>query len=309
MESTLWKLKNLLGDEGVLANEPMKAHTSFRIGGPADILLRPRTAAELKDALGILREAGIPWRVIGNGSNLLVCDEGISGAVIEVAERFSQICADGEHINAQSGALLSKVAHLALQAELTGFEFAAGIPGTLGGAVVMNAGAYGGEMKDVLESVTVLTAEGEVLSLDAGDLDLGYRHSCIPAKGHIVLGVRLKLRKGRLADIQATTQDLNQRRTSKQPLHLPSAGSTFKRPVGRFAGQLIEEAGLKGLRYGDAQVSDKHCGFVVNLGGASCREVLTLIRLVQRVVANRTGVSLETEVKMIGRGFDARTDG
>lgn len=307
MEQLVLKLKNLLGEEGALVNEPMKAHTSFRIGGPADLYLRPGTAAELKEAVLLLNEAGIPWRIIGNGSNLLVCDAGIAGAVIELADRFAQLCRDGDCINAQSGALLSRVASLALQEELTGFEFAGGIPGTLGGAVVMNAGAYGGEMKDVLESVTVLTRSGEVLSLAAGDLELGYRHSCIPAREYIVIGVRLRLQPGNRDAITALTNDLTQRRTSKQPLHLPSAGSTFKRPVGHFAGQLIEEAGLKGVRFRGAQVSEKHCGFVVNLGDAACTDVMTLIRLIQRVVYNRSGVLLEPEVKLIGRGFDAHT--
>lgn len=307
MEQLVLKLKNLLGEEGALVNEPMKAHTSFRIGGPADLYLRPGTAAELKEAVLLLNEAGIPWRIIGNGSNLLVCDAGIAGAVIELADRFAQLCRDGDCINAQSGALLSRVANLALQEELTGFEFAGGIPGTLGGAVVMNAGAYGGEMKDVLESVTVLTRSGEVLSLAAEDLELGYRHSCIPAREYIVIGVRLRLQPGNRDAIAALTNDLTQRRTSKQPLHLPSAGSTFKRPAGHFAGQLIEEAGLKGVRFRGAQVSEKHCGFVVNLGDAACTDVMMLIRLIQRVVYNRSGVLLEPEVKLIGRGFDAHT--
>lgn len=299
------RLKSVLDEEGVLINEPMSGHTSFRIGGPADYLIRPRSSDELKLALDILRESNIPWQVIGNGSNLLVCDAGISGAVIEIADRFSLLCVDGHHINAQSGALLSAVANLALNASLTGFEFAGGIPGTLGGAVVMNAGAYGGEMKDVIESVTVLTPDGDVITLDNKELALGYRHSIIPEKNYIVLGVRLCLKPGDREIILETTRDLTERRTSRQPLHLPSAGSTFKRPPGYFAGQLIEDSGLKGVRYGDAQVSEKHCGFVVNVGSASCHEVFTLIQLVRRVVQNRCGVNLEPEVRLVGRRFDA----
>ncbi len=299
------KLKEILGADGVLDKEPMSAHTSFKIGGPADILVRPGSVEELKACLALLREHHVPWQIIGNGSNLLVSDAGIEGVVIEMCDRFSQVCVDGCHINAQSGVLLSVVASRAVNANLTGFEFAGGIPGTLGGAVVMNAGAYGGEMKDVIESVTVLTQEGEVHCLDAGQLELRYRHSCIPEKGYVVLGVRLRLQQGNPDVIREITRDLTQRRTSKQPLHLPSAGSTFKRPPGHFAGQLIEESGMKGVRYGDAQVSEKHCGFVVNTGNASCHEVMSLIRLVQRVVRNRFGILLETEVKVIGRTPDA----
>lgn len=305
IEQIAKELQSVLGEGSVLLGEPMSAHTSFRIGGPADLLVRPRSIDELKLCLSKVRQGGLPWRVIGNGSNLLVCDSGIEGVVIEIADQFSQTCVDGCHINAQSGVLLSVVANQALKAGLTGFEFAGGIPGTLGGAVVMNAGAYGGEMKDVIESVTVLTPEGEVLSLLGEQLQLSYRHSVIPEKGYIVLGVRLRLNPGDPEIIQETTRDLTHKRTSKQPLHLPSAGSTFKRPEGHYAGQLIESSGLKGIRYGDAQVSDKHCGFVVNLGNATCEEVITLIRLVRRVVKNRYGVDLEPEVKMIGRGFDA----
>ncbi len=298
-------LKNILGEDGILVNEPMRGHTSFRIGGPADLLVRPCCTEELKACLKVFREYEVPWQVIGNGSNLLVCDDGIAGAVIEISDRFNQLCVEGSHINAQSGALLSAVAKQALNAHLAGFEFAGGIPGTLGGAVVMNAGAYGGEMKDVIESVTVLTPAGDVLSLEASQLELDYRHSCIPEKGYIVLGVRLRLEPGDPEVMLKTTQELTHKRTSKQPLHLPSAGSTFKRPEGHFSGQLIETSGLKGVRFGDAQVSEKHCGFVVNVGSASCYDVLTLIQLIRRVVLNRYGVELEPEVKLIGRSFDA----
>lgn len=301
------ELKNIMGSDSVLINEPMHAHTSFRIGGPADILVRPRSIEELRACLKVFRENEVPWRILGNGSNILVCDTGIAGAVIEISDQFSQISIDGNHINAQSGALLSQVANQALQAHLTGFEFAGGIPGTLGGAVVMNAGAYGGEMKDVIESVTVLDQLGEVQSLDVEMLELGYRHSCILEKEYVVLGVRLCLKHGDPQVILETTKDLTHKRTSKQPLHLPSAGSTFKRPDGHFAGQLIETSGLKGVRYGDAQVSEKHCGFVVNVGNASCHDVITLIGLVRRVVLNRFGVDLEPEVKLVGRSFDAET--
>lgn len=296
-----------LGVDGVLINEPMSAHTSFRIGGPADLLVRPRSVEELKACLKVFRDHAVPWQVIGNGSNILVCDTGIAGAVIEISDRFNQLCVDGDCINAQSGALLSVVANHALNAHLTGFEFAGGIPGTLGGAVVMNAGAYGGEMKDVIESVTVLTPDGDVLSLDTEQLELEYRHSCIPRKGYIVLGARLCLNPGDPDIILETTRNLTHKRTSKQPLHLPSAGSTFKRPAGHFSGQLIETSGLKGIRYGDAQISEKHSGFVVNVGNASCQEVITLIRLVKRVVKNRFDVDLEPEIKLVGRSFDAES--
>lgn len=299
------KLTEIIDDKGLMINEPMARHTTFRIGGPADILLIPDTAQQLKEMLAVLRECDVPWQIIGNGSNMLVCDNGVEGAVIQLADGFSGICVDGDCINAQSGALLSTIANAALGAGLQGFEFAAGIPGTIGGAVVMNAGAYDGEMKDVLESVMVVTAEGELLELSVDQLALGYRTSCIQEKRYIVIGVRIRLEKGVALEIDARMKDYAERRSSKQPLHLPSAGSTFKRPVGSFAGKLIEESCLRGLRYGDAQVSEKHCGFVVNLGNADCYQVMTLINLIRRVVKNRTGVTLEPELRLIGRGFDA----
>jgi len=297
-------IKKVVGPDRVLRNEPMSKHTSFRIGGPADILVQPENIREFCELQELMVQESLPWQVIGNGSNLLVCDSGIAGIVVQLGDSFSKVSIEGTIICCQGGALLSVVASRALEAGLTGFEFAGGIPGTVGGAVVMNAGAYGGEIKDVLESVTVLTPEGSVVVLEADDLNLAYRHSSVAENHFVVLEVVLNLTQGDPEEIRAVTKELTQRRVSKQPLHLPSAGSTFKRPNGYFAGQLIEEAGLKGVRYGDAQVSEKHCGFVVNVGKATCHDVWTLMQLIRRVVRDRSGVLLEPEVRLIGREYD-----
>ena len=242
----------------------------------------------------------MPYYIVGNGSNLLVSDKGYEGVIIQIFKAMNQITVDGEMITAQAGALLSAVASRALDAELTGFEFAAGIPGTLGGACVMNAGAYGGEMKDVLENVTVLTEDGEFVTLAKEKLELGYRTSVIAKKGYIVVEAEIRLKKGNPAEIKAYMDELREKRVSKQPLEYPSAGSTFKRPEGYFAGKLIQDADLRGFQVGGAQVSEKHCGFVINKDNATASDVVELMRQVSQKVEEKFGVTLEPEVKRLG---------
>ena len=284
----------------ILVAEPMKNHTTFRIGGPADALALPKTPEEVAEVVRFCHEHAQPYYVLGNGSNLLVSDEGYRGIVLQLYRNFNDIQVNGEMITVQSGAMLAAVARTAYQNGLTGLEFASGIPGPIGGAVVMNAGAYGGEMKHVLREVTVLTKEGEVLAIPAKALELGYRTSVIPKNGWIVLGAVLQLKKGDPEQILARMEELKEQRITKQPLDLPSAGSTFKRPEGYFAGKLIMDAGLRGFTVGGAQVSEKHCGFVVNRGNATAADVWKLICEVKRRVKEMTGVELEPEVKLLG---------
>ena len=284
----------------ILVAEPMKNHTTFRIGGPADALALPKTPEEVAEVVRFCHEHAQPYYVLGNGSNLLVSDEGYRGLVLQLYRNFNDIQVNGETITVQSGAMLAAVARTAYQTGLTGLEFASGIPGPIGGAVVMNAGAYGGEMKNVLKEVTVLTKEGEVLVIPAKALELGYRTSVIPKNGWIVLGAVLQLKKGDQEQILARMEELKEQRIIKQPLDLPSAGSTFKRPEGYFAGKLIMDAGLRGFTVGGAQVSEKHCGFVVNRGNATAADVWELICEVKRRVKEMTGVELEPEVKLLG---------
>ena len=284
----------------ILVAEPMKNHTTFRIGGPADALALPKTPEEVAEVVRFCHEHAQPYYVLGNGSNLLVSDEGYRGLVLQLYRNFNDIQVNGETITVQSGAMLAAVARTAYQTGQTGLEFASGIPGTIGGAVVMNAGAYGGEMKNVLKEVTVLTKEGEVLVIPAKALELGYRTSVIPKNGWIVLGAVLQLKKGDQEQILARMEELKEQRITKQPLDLPSAGSTFKRPEGYFAGKLIMDAGLRGFTVGGAQVSEKHCGFVVNRGNATAADVWKLICEVKRRVKEMTGVELEPEVKLLG---------
>jgi UDP-N-acetylmuramate dehydrogenase len=280
--------------------EPMKKHTTFRIGGPADLFVIPDSEKCLTRVVDYCRRSGTPFNIVGNGSNLLVSDEGYRGVIIQIGRNLSDITVIGEQIHAQAGALLSTVAHRALDASLTGMEQVSGIPGTLGGALTMNAGAYGGEMKDITQEVTVLTADGKIVTLKAQDLQFGYRTSIIQKENMIVLSAVLKLQSGDRDKIQETMNELRGRRQEKQPLDMPSAGSTFKRPEGYFAGALIDEAGLRGYRVGGAQVSEKHCGFVVNKGGATAADVRKLIDDVKQIVYDDSGVILEPEVRMLG---------
>ena len=299
-QKVIEKFWNLLGKDRVLVDEPMKRHTTFRIGGPADFFLLPSTVDEVRGILEICREEELPYFILGNGSNLLVSDKGYRGVIIQLYRNFSNISVEGNEICASSGALLSQIAAAARNASLTGFEFAGGIPGTLGGAVFMNAGAYGGELKDVLKEAVVMTEQGEILTLPVEKLDMGYRTSRIKKAGYLVLEARLVLEQGDMDKIRDTTKDLTEKRVSKQPLEYPSAGSTFKRPEGYFAGKLIMDAGLRGYQVGDAQVSEKHCGFVINKGNATAADVLTLIENVREKVQEQFGVTLEPEVKVLG---------
>ena len=299
-QKVIEKFWNLLGKDRVLVDEPMKRHTTFRIGGPADFFLLPSTVDEVRGILEICREEELPYFILGNGSNLLVSDKGYRGVVIQLYRNFSNISVEGNEICASSGALLSQIAAAARNASLTGFEFAGGIPGTLGGAVFMNAGAYGGELKDVLKEAVVMTEQGEILTLPVEKLDMGYRTSRIKKAGYLVLEARLVLEQGDMDKIRDITKDLTEKRVSKQPLEYPSAGSTFKRPEGYFAGKLIMDAGLRGYQVGDAQVSEKHCGFVINKGNATAADVFTLIENVREKVQEQFGVTLEPEVKFLG---------
>ena len=300
MQKLIEALREAAGAQCILEQESMKKHTTFRIGGPADIFAVPDTIEKAAKIIGICREQKVPFYVIGNGSNLLVSDQGYRGVVVQVYKNLSAIEIKGDIITAQAGAMLSVIAKKAMTASLTGFEFASGIPGTVGGAAVMNAGAYGGEMKQVLTEVTVLTREGELRRIPSEELKLGYRYSVIPEKGWIVLEAKLKLHRGDYDMIKARMDELKEKRVEKQPLELPSAGSTFKRPEGYFAGKLIMDAGLRGFSVGGAQVSEKHCGFVVNTGEATAKDVRDLIREVSRQVKTKFGVELEPEVKMLG---------
>ncbi len=288
------------GTERVLFEEPMKRHTTFRIGGPAEVFCMPESFNEIRRVLEICKEEKLPYFILGNGSNLLVSDKGYRGVVIQLDRNYGEIRVEDTEIYASAGALLSTIAVTARRASLTGFEFAGGIPGTLGGAVVMNAGAYGGEMKDVLRKVTVMDQNGEIFEIPVEKLEMGYRTSVIKTAGYIVLGAVLSLKKGDIEEIKALTRKLSEQRTSKQPLEYPSAGSTFKRPEGYFAGKLIMDSGLRGYRVGGAQVSEKHCGFVINTGDATAEDVCSLMKHVTETVYEKFGVTLEPEVKFLG---------
>jgi UDP-N-acetylmuramate dehydrogenase len=302
-------LVNMLNTDDLLAcdpgclikiNEPLSQYTTFKIGGNADYVVEPSCIAGVIEILHQCKNGNVPYVVLGNGSNVLISDSGIRGVIVRLAENFSSLEQSEEVLIVSSGILLSQIAQHAKKANLTGFEFASGIPGTLGGAVFMNAGAYGGEMKDVVLWCEALTPEGDVVRLAPEEMAFGYRTSLFKTQDLIILRCALKLAYGHKDDIESIMVELTERRVSKQPLELPSAGSTFKRPVGYFAGQLIETSGLRGLTYGGAQVSQKHCGFVVNVGGATCKDVLTLNKMIQKIVYDTHGVWLEREVRIIG---------
>lgn len=300
MENLDSLFQEIMDSGKVLRQEPMSRHTTFRIGGPADYLLQPGNSEEVQKAVEACSRKGIPWFIMGNGSNLLVSDQGYRGAVIQMYRNMSRVTADGCRITAQAGASLASLSRKAMEASLTGLEFAGGIPGTLGGAVAMNAGAYGGEMKDVLESVTAMEPSGKIITLQADQLEMGYRASVVKRRGYIVLEAEIKLCPGKREAIREKMQELAQKRSSKQPLEYPSAGSAFKRPEGHFAGKLIMDAGLKGYRAGDAQVSEKHCGFVINRGHATAADVAAVMRHVREEVKRQFQVELEPEVKFLG---------
>ncbi|MDK2585916.1 UDP-N-acetylmuramate dehydrogenase [Romboutsia sedimentorum] len=293
-------LLNIVGQENVKLDEPMKKHISFRVGGPADILVKPTSETQLSDIMVLIKKEKIPYLIIGNGSNLLVKDGGIRGVVIEISNNLNNFDIKGTNVKIQSGALLSVVGKAVLREELKGFEFAAGIPGTLGGAIAMNAGAYGGEMKDIVKSVKLMDTDGNIFEFTNEQMAFEYRKSILSRTDYIVLCVEIELQKGNYDEIKATMMDFTQRRVSKQPLSLPSAGSTFKRPKGQFAGQLIEECGLRGLTLRGAQVSEKHCGFVVNLGNTTAKDLLELMYVVKSTVNAKFGIMLEEEVRILG---------
>lgn len=299
MSQLIEALSAIAGSHQILENEPMSRHTTFRVGGPADVLFLPESEEQLLWALSIAREAGVPCFVIGNGSNLVVKDGGIRGLVIALGEGMAAIARAGETLTAWAGASLARVSAYAQASGLSGLEFASGIPGTLGGGCAMNAGAYGGQLSDVLVDARVLL-DGEVRTLTVEEMQMGYRTSLPLRRGGIVISARFALTPDDPEAIAARMRELNARRRDKQPLNYPSAGSTFKRPEGYFAGALIEQAGLKGKRVGGAQVSEKHAGFIVNTGGATAADILTLIGTVQDEVADRFGVRLETEVRILG---------
>lgn len=292
------KLASMAAD--ICFDEPMSNHTTFKIGGNAEAFINASSSAEIVAVIIYCTENNIPYIYMGNGSNVLVSDDGIAGVVISLGNNMSNVQVVDNMIYADAGALMSKVASTALKAGLTGFEALAGIPGTIGGGIYMNAGAYGSELKDVLKNVTYINRNNDIVTVDADELDLSYRHSIFEENGGIVVGCCLELAHGLPEMITEKMKDFAQRRRDKQPLEMPSAGSTFKRPEGYFAGALIQEAGLMGYSVGGAQVSEKHAGFVVNKGNATAEDVLTLISDVQRIVKEKTGVELEPEVKRLG---------
>ncbi len=294
------ELCKIVSEDQILKDEPMDKHTTFRAGGKADYLVMPSNEEQVRELVLLLKKENVPYYVMGNGSNLLVRDQGFKGVIIQIARKMNQIRVEGETIYAQAGALLSKIAAQALGEGLTGFEFASGIPGTLGGAVMMNAGAYGGEMKQVIVNACVLTSAGEIAVIPADLMELGYRTSVFAKNQDIILSAQLKLGYGNEAVIREYMDELKEQRVSKQPLEYPSAGSTFKRPEGYFAGKLIQDAGLRGFQVGGAQVSEKHCGFVINKDHATATDILSLMEQVSDKVEAKFGVRLEPEVKIIG---------
>ncbi len=299
-EAVMEALRKIVPEDRIFQQESMEKHTAFRIGGPADVLIELGGVEELRDLQQYLNQEGIPYFLLGNGSNLLVGDGGIRGAVLHMGTAMSKVQVEGNRIIAQAGAFLSQVAREALEHSLTGLEFASGIPGSIGGGVVMNAGAYGGELKQVVTRVTALDEEGRLLDFPKEEMKFGYRYSILKERPLIVTEVELRLQEGDRIQIRETMDDLARRRREKQPLEYPSAGSTFKRPEGHFAGELIMKAGMRGFQVGGARVSDKHCGFVVNMGGATAQDVADVMREARRRVKEAFDVELEPEVILLG---------
>ena len=300
LDGLAWKFRSIVGEEDVLTDEPLSEHTTFEIGGPADLYVMPEDIDELRDVIDLCREKDLPFFVLGRGSDLLVSDEGYRGVIVGLADGLTGVDVDEKEMTCEAGVTLKEAAEMACELGLTGLEFACGIPGTVGGACFMNAGAYDGCMADVIESVRVITPEGDVRQYGVDELDFGYRQSRIREEGLIVLSATFKLHHGDPEDIRAKMDDLTARREEKQPLDNPSAGSTFKRPEGYFAGKLISDAGLRGYQVGGAAVSTKHAGFVVNLGGATAADVRAVIEHVQDEVERQYGVRLEPEVRFLG---------
>ncbi len=300
LQDLTWRLRSIVGDDNVALDEPMSKHTSFRIGGPADLFVTPDDIDELRDVIAACRAAGVPHFVLGCGSDLLVADEGYRGVIVSCTKGLVNVAIDGETMACQAGVPLREASEMACELGLSGLEFACGIPGSVGGACFMNAGAYGGCVADVLESVRCLMPDGTQQSIPVEELALGYRASRVRNEGLVVLSATFRLHESDQDDIRARMDDFTQRRRKKQPLELPSAGSTFKRPEGHFAGKLISDAGLKGYAHGGAGVSTKHAGFVVNNGGATAADVHAVIRHVQDEVERQFGVRLEPELRFLG---------
>ena len=298
-EEIVRELYAIAGEDAVQTAEPMKNHTTFRVGGPADYFVAPHTEEEIRKIVALCEEKEIPWFVTGNGSNLVVSDEGYHGVILSVYKNFQGIEVEGNRIRAKAGSMLVSISRAAREAGLSGMEFASGIPGTLGGGVRMNAGAYGGEMSQVVTTVTVVNRNGEIMELDNSTMEYGYRTSVIQNQSFVVTKVTFRLQPGDPEQIAAKMEELAIRRREKQPLEYPSAGSTFKRPEGYFAGQLIMEAGLRGYSVGGAKVSEKHCGFIINTGNATAEDVKDVIWEVQRRVKERFHVELEPEIKFL----------
>lgn len=294
------KLKAVMANENIKANEPMKNHTSFKVGGPADLLLFPQSKEELRKVLAVARASGMPFYIMGNGSNLLVRDGGYQGIIINT-KALKHTKTEGETLIAEPGISLKDLADIALAENLTGLEFASGIPGSLGGAVTMNAGAYDGEMKHVIKSIQVITADGSLKNIPGNECDFGYRTSILQKNDWVLVGIELQLKTGDYQAIADKMRDLNTQRQTKQPLEYPSAGSTFRRPVGYYAGKLVQDAGFKGYAIGGAQVSEKHSGFVINKGDATAADILNLIAAIQTAVKEKFNVDLKTEVIVIGK--------
>lgn len=300
MRETYDILKNIVSEEDILTREYMKNHTSFKIGGSADFLVTPRTVDQIQNLIITLKKENIPVFIMGNGSNLLVSDKGIRGVVIKLSKNFSSFSISGDEVTAQSGILLSTLSKSIVNESLSGFEFASGIPGTIGGAVTMNAGAYDSEMKNIVEEVVAMDMDGNIKTFTNQDMNFRYRKSRVTDETLVVLEAKLKLEKGNIEDIKAKIDDFTVRRTTKQPLTAYSAGSTFKRPEGYFAGKLIEDAGLKGIIMRNAAVSSLHSGFVINTGDATCENILELIEFIKLTVFSKFGVMLEEEVRVVG---------
>ncbi|WP_407636682.1 UDP-N-acetylmuramate dehydrogenase [Acetivibrio cellulolyticus] len=293
-------LENLVGKENIKVDEPMKRHTSFKIGGPADLLITPASVSQLGELIKLCNRQNLPIFIMGNGTNLLVSDKGIRGVVIKIYDNLNGYTVKEDCIEAYGGILLSKLSGIALENELAGLEFASGIPGTLGGAVAMNAGAYGGEIKDVVIETEFIDKDGDIKVLRGDEHQFGYRTSFIQKQSGIVVRSIIKLKKGDKTSIKTLIDDLTGRRKDKQPLEMPSAGSVFKRPEGYFAGKLIEDCGLRGYSIGGAQVSDKHCGFIVNTGNATSKDIMDLISHIQKTVKDKFNAELQTEIRIVG---------
>ncbi|SFE24955.1 UDP-N-acetylmuramate dehydrogenase [Peptostreptococcus sp. D1] len=293
-------LKDIIDENSIFIDESMKKHISFKVGGTADILVRPKTEDEIKNIFRFLNDNTIPFLVKGNGSNILIKDGGFRGVVIEIADNFSSFEIVGDNMIIQTGALLSSIGRAAMENNLTGFEFASGIPGTLGGALAMNAGAYGGEMKNIVKSVRLMDEKGKIIEFTNEEMEFGYRHSILSDRKMIAISAVISLKNGNFDEIKETMEDLAYQRRTKQPLEYPSAGSTFKRPEGYFAGKLIQDSNLKGASVGGAMVSEKHSGFVINYNNATATDIINLIEHIKSIVYEQQGVRLEEEVKILG---------